>query len=466
MASFSRICILIVLLPAIFSLSVPNLTRRDIFTIGGIATNFVNTAQLANAEEDRDDDDDALGTIRSQVTKPNQLKDETIDISKINAARSNTFSNRYLKSVIPMDDPPPNILIAGKGDSVLRLPRVGYSLYKTPSEQVARGTLLALKAGIKHFDIGSDYGTNEEVAKALRHYLNVGLSGLNLSTESPELLEFLDMTRTAGEQRALTTEKLIAPAIPAPDGLVGRNARRNGIFIHYKLSNSEQSTSQLIVKRTVKKAMADFGTYFDMVSLHSPLTSSEQRLTTYSALLELRNEGFIRSVGVCNYGVGALKELQSNNLDFPSSNQLEISPFNTHDDVVKFCSNNRIVVSCSAWSKLSSTPAIEKGWDVVREISSAKGMTKAQVLVRWALQKGFVCVPRSATKSKLERKAIAENSYGGVNVDVEGTLILTNEEMKMLDNLDVKLSAGNLGRRDGWNDSDVSSAEWDPTFYV
>jgi diketogulonate reductase-like aldo/keto reductase len=91
-------------------------------------------------------------------------------------------------------------------------------------------------------------------------------------------------------------------------------------------------------------------------------------------------------------------------------------------------------------------------------------MTKAQILVRWSLQKGYICVPRSNAASKIERIAIAENSYGGVNrIRKEGTDVLSSEEMKLLDNLDVSYKAGKLGRRDGWSDSDVTGPDWDPT---
>mmetsp|Transcript_16721 Transcript_16721/g.24401 ORF Transcript_16721/g.24401 Transcript_16721/m.24401 type:complete len:93 (+) Transcript_16721:1-279(+) len=92
-------------------------------------------------------------------------------------------------------------------------------------------------------------------------------------------------------------------------------------------------------------------------------------------------------------------------------------------------------------------------------------MTKAQVLVRWSLQKGYVCVPRSGAGSKIERIAIAENAYGGVNPE-GGRFILTKEEIDLLDALDIDWKAGKLGRRDGWGDDDVVGPDWDPTSFV
>jgi len=60
--------------------------------------------------------------------------------------------------------------------------------------------------------------------------------------------------------------------------------------------------------------------------------------------------------------------------------------------------------------------------------------------------------------------AIAENSYGGVNMVEE--FVLSDKEMELLDNLDIVYKAGKLGRRDGWEDSDVTGLEWEPTDFV
>jgi diketogulonate reductase-like aldo/keto reductase len=146
-------------------------------------------------------------------------------------------------------------------------------------------------------------------------------------------------------------------------------------------------------------------------------------------------------------------------------NQLELSPFHAHKNVVDWCDKYGIAVSCGAWSKLSGASGPTEGWDVVTKLAQQKSMTKSQILVRWALQKGYICVPRSSSASKLERLAIAENSYGGVNLN-HGSYTLSQDEMKILDDLDVSYKAGKLGRRDGWDDADVLGPDWDPTDYI
>ena len=424
----------------------------------------------------------AAGLLGAPSIVSAQMEAETVDISAFNAARSSSSSSsaaattvrsgKIRSSIIPSLDPPPLMPIRGgrKGKAIIQIPRVGYSLYKTAPDLIPRCTATALRAGVRHFDVASLYGSNAEIAAPLKLYIGNGLKGLDkvYKEEKDELLEILDATSLAGEKHAVETigfgSRSISPAI---DGSAGGRQRREGLFISHKISNSEQSTDPVSVRRSVKKAIAELGVgYLDMVSIHSPLTDKDRRLTTYQALLELREGGFVKSVSVCNYGVGPLEEIAAlvgNNIeDYPAMNQLELSPFNQHDDVVNWCNNNGVAVGCSAWSKLSGVDGPADEWAVLSDLAKTKGVTKAQLLVRWSLQKGYVCVPRSGSKSKVERLAIAENSYGGVNPS-DAKFVLSQEDMKILDGLDRGYKAGRLGRRDGWADEDITGTDWDPT---
>lgn len=400
------------------------------------------------------------------------------------SSSSATYSKPTTPVPPPTDDPSPFLTLRGagpRGQSTVKIPRIGYSLYKTPPDQAGRCVSLALRSGVRHLDLASSYGSNDEVSAALNRYLDYGLDdargaggrvlGIDWSAERPELLEYLDGTSEAARAHALEVVGTsggvsFARIAPTPAGKAGRAGRRDGLFISHKVSNAEQSTDRAAVRRAVKSECARLGiSYLDMVSLHSPLTDRDRRLATYEALLELRDAGWVKSVGVANFGLGPLREVQEAGLDLPVMNQLELSPFNQHRDVVDWCEGKGIYMGCGAWSKLSSADGPQNGWAVVADIAQKKGMTKAQVLVRWALQKGYTCVPRSASASKVERMAIAENSYGGVNA-AGGKFLLTKEETAMLDGLDEQFKAGKLGRRDGWSDEDVTGPEWDPTDFL
>ena len=405
-------------------------------------------------------------------------KGESVDLAAVKAAQlkgPDILSSSFKaggKSILPINDPSPLLAIKGglSGKSTIKIPRVGYSFYKTLPDDAARCTALALRAGVRHFDVGTLYGSNAQFAMTLKKYLDVGITAVDFSAEKPELLGLLDATKVNGDMHSLKTVSsgLLSAGVPIPSGSIGRKARREDLFISHKLANSEQSTSRVDVRRAVKEQIAVLGTqYLDMVSIHSPLTDRNRRFETYATLLQLRDQGFVKSIGVCNYGIGPLNELKEAGLDLPSLNQLELSPFNTHKDVLSWCGENDISIGCGAWSKLSGANGPQDEWAILAELAKKKGMTKAQVLVRWSLQKGYVCVPRSSPASKIERIAIAENNYGGVNNPELGNgCILSEEEMERLDALNVSLSAGKLGRRDGWSDDDVTGVDWDPTLYI
>ena len=111
----------------------------------------------------------------------------------------------------------------------------------------------------------------------------------------------------------------------------------------------------------------------------------------------------------------------------------------------------------------------------------AHGATKAQVLVRWAAQRGFVPLPRSGVGSEAEQLAIRQNSARGVSGRgweskraTHGSLVtrdwvggpLSAKEMGRLDAMDQQTCAGRLGRVDGWAEGDIAGSEWDPTLVV
>lgn len=295
---------------------------------------------------------------------------------------------------------------------------------------------LALAAGVRHFDVATLYQSNAQVGDLLHSYIQSGTIPNATDTQSMNIN---------------------IPNTP--------QKRRNELFISHKISNAEQSTSLSQVQQSIQTQMKLLQVnYLDLCSIHSPLTSKSQRLATYQAMLELQSKGSIRNIGLCNYGVGPLQEIVDAGLPPPSVIQLELSPFNQHLDVIQWAKQYGCVISCAAWSKLSSVSGPQEGWTTVAAIAKEKNVTKQQILIRWALHKGYVSLPRSGTGSKLERNAIAENSF--VGCDSGSGLTLTREEMERLDALEEGLKAGRLGRRDGWSDDDVKGETWDPTLEV
>jgi len=420
-----------------------------------------------------------------------------------------------------------------KGRSMeLEIPRVGYSFYNTPIDQVGRCTDIALRSGVFYLDLATQYGSTQEIANSIRKYLNFGRYQLGIQ-ETPELqnladkaYQYYDETKRASmpdEDKSSSSdqpkgEKLGNPVVLR--NIKCRKLRRDELFLSHKLSNDEQSSSTdtTVIKQSIQNVINDIfnsgsldsngnnwddknertdNNYLDLVSIHSPLTTKEKRLTTYRALVELQQETKlnmnsdstdsttdpdcpkIRAIGVCNYGLRPLQEILDAGLPLPQINQLEISPFNQHKEVVEFCQQHQIAIGCAAWSKLSGANGPQPQWEILSEIATKRNISKAQLLVKWSLQSGYVCVPRTSSDTIEKRLAIIENSYGGTqliqqNEDGKDTImnenkkdvsqvLLTTEEMNILNGLDISYKAGQLGRTDGWTEKDIVNSSWDPT---
>jgi 2,5-diketo-D-gluconate reductase A len=318
--------------------------------------------------------------------------------------------------------PDPSNLLLPSGVSI---PRVGYSVYKTVAEQVPDGVQLALQAGVRHFDVATQYGTNDIVGKTLQEYI----------------------------QKGIIQDRPVV-------GSSSKKSRRQELFLTHKVSNAEQSTDKKEVQRAVDKQRKLLGVdRLDLVMIHSPLTDTSRRLGTYEALLDLQAKGTVRAVGVCHYGVRPLQEIINAGFPAPAVIQLVLSPFSQHADIAQWAATQGSVLSCAAWSKLSSVQGPVEGWTALGKVADARGMTKQQVLIRWAVQRGYLCVPRSSSKYKVEQQAIAENSW-----QATAPYILSDQDMETLNHLDIQIPAGQLGVLDGWEESDIGvDTKWDPT---
>jgi diketogulonate reductase-like aldo/keto reductase len=181
--------------------------------------------------------------------------------------------------------------------------------------------------------------------------------------------------------------------------------------------------------------------YIDLYLIHCPYGGKESRLGTWDALLEAQRAGTIRSLGISNYGVHHLTELEShishlNATHGPgaggtiSVGQWELHPWLPREDIVSWCRARNIVIE--AYCPLVRGQRSED--EILKAIAAQHGKTWAQVLLRWSLQKGFVPLPKSVTMSRIEE-----------NADVFG-FELSAEEM------------GRLERRGSYE-----PCSWDPT---
>ncbi|KAI7817599.1 2,5-didehydrogluconate reductase [Gamsiella multidivaricata] len=216
---------------------------------------------------------------------------------------------------------------------------------------------------------------------------------------------------------------------------VGNAIRKSGIprdqiFVTTKLYDHDQGFESAIsaCELSLEKLGLD---YIDLYLIHSPNPGPERRNDSWKALQKLVALGKVKSIGVSNYGVHHLKELLGSNPTIrPVVNQIEVHPWLTARKLSRFVSLS--IIAVEAYSPLSRGHKLED--PMLGKIAAKYSKSPAQVLVRWSLQKGYIVLPKSAHKDRIEQ-----------NADV----------------FDFDLADGDMNVMDSFNEGYVSG--WDPT---
>ena len=195
--------------------------------------------------------------------------------------------------------------------------------------------------------------------------------------------------------------------------------------LHFTSKLKDNRTNYDAVRASISKSVKECGLgYIDLFLLHSPLGGREARLTSWKAVEDAVLAGEVKMGGVSNYGAKHIEELMATNPKVkPVVNQIEVHPFNTQTEIRQACDKYGIVVE--AYAPLVRGMRMKDR--TLNAVAKKYGVTPAQVLVRWSIQKGFVTLPKSAKKERLVE-----------NADVGG-FELEEEDVKRLDGLDEKL---------------------------
>ncbi|KAL5526632.1 hypothetical protein ACEPAF_8356 [Sanghuangporus sanghuang] len=199
------------------------------------------------------------------------------------------------------------------------------------------------------------------------------------------------------------------------------NIPRSDIFYTTKLqSNNGYEASKKAIQRSLDACGLG---YIDLYLIHGPLGGRQARLDSWKAILEAKVEGKLRSVGVSNFGIKHLQEMIDAGVEIPAVNQIDLHPFMTRMALVEFCRQHNIALE--AWGPL--VRAYRFKHPVLIQLAQKHGKEVPQVLLRYSLQKGFIPIPKSASKERI----ISNTKI----YDFE----LSPEEIKGLDGLDEHL---------------------------
>lgn len=174
---------------------------------------------------------------------------------------------------------------------------------------------------------------------------------------------------------------------------------REDVYVTTKVNNNRHRPAD--AKDSARVSLEKLGLdRVDLLLIHWPLPTRYDGdfVSTWEALLELREEGVATSVGVSNFQPDHLDRVVAATGVVPAVNQVEVHPYFANEAVRAATARHGAHVE--AWSPLGQGGG-ELDDPAVLAVAEAHGRTPAQVLLRWAIDRGDIVFPKSLSKARL-----------------------------------------------------------------
>ncbi len=180
-------------------------------------------------------------------------------------------------------------------------------------------------------------------------------------------------------------------------GIAQSNIKREDLFVATKLWNDRHGhdTSKAAFEESLEKLGLD---YVDLYLIHWPVPKNGLYVDAWETMIQLRDEGRAKSIGVCNFNINHLQKLLDKTGVLPVVNQIELHPHFQQAELRQFHAEHEIVTE--AWSPLGRGKLWEDPSLVA--IAHKHNRSVAQVMIRWHTQLGNMVIPKSITPSRIQ----------------------------------------------------------------
>ena len=262
------------------------------------------------------------------------------------------------------------------------------------------------------FGLGTWKSDNEkELSEAVREAVNIGY-------------RHIDCAKIYGN------EKFIGKALN--DAFNNNDVKREEMFITSKLWNDSHAKDDVIP--ALKATLADLKLdYLDLYLIHWPVcfkkgtmfpSSTDEFIAlenlpiseTWLGMEKAVKEGLVKSIGVSNFSINKLEELDKTAKIKPAVNQVESHPFLQQTELLDYCDSKSIALT--SYSPLGSKdragfllnkdePSLLDN-PVINKIAVKHNATPAQVLIKWQIQRNIVVIPKSVNPKRLKENYDAQ----------------------------------------------------------
>lgn len=222
------------------------------------------------------------------------------------------------------------------GDGV-SVPVVGFGTYPLRGDAGVRAMASALEVGYRFVDTAVNYRNEREVAEAVR------ASGVD----------------------------------------------RGDVFIQTKVAGRDHRKARRSIETSLGVMDLD---YLDSVLIHWPNPSQESHVEAWRGLVEAKEAGLVRSIGVSNFKPHHLDDIIAATGETPATNQIELHPF--FPQVEQRAADEERGIVTEAWSPIGRAGELLEQAPVATA-AEAHGVTPVQVVLRWHLAIGSLPLPKS-----------------------------------------------------------------------
>lgn len=282
-----------------------------------------------------------------------------------------------------------------------KMPALGLGTWKSAKGEVYEVVRKAIEIGYRHFDCAFFYGNEAEIGQAIA------------------------------------------------DAIKNGEVTREELWITSKLWNNRHRKED--VKAAFDITLKDLGLdYLDLYLIHWPvalqynigysqkgddlISLTEIPLSeTWRELINLQEKGLTKHIGVSNFSIKKINQITDETGVMPEVVQVESHPFLQQKDLMNFATEKGIFLTgyCPLGSAdrpaariLESEPKLFQNQTII-EIAKEKGVSPAQIMLAWAINRGASAIPKSVNPERLKENLAAAD------------LSLSAEEMAKMSSLDL-----------------------------
>ncbi len=278
----------------------------------------------------------------------------------------------------------------------IEIPAIGMGTYPLNGQILLNAVHDAYSVGYRLFDTADNYYNEEDFGESLSALYK------NTSAQRDELFLVSKLS-----------DELYRP------GTLGGGFNKGVYFWKNSPVMQGEKAVHKVVRQKIANTLRSLHTdYLDLLLMHWPYPDYFEEI--WFEMENLYKEGLVKAIGVCNCRERHFEKLRKNCTIFPMVNQFESSPLNTKQALVDYSKANGVHVMIYSPLMNLRLKTSDAYVEFLQELSNKYHKTKAQIVLRFDIQRDFTPIPKSAHKERLQ-----------ANIDIFD-FELEEEEMRQL----------------------------------